>query len=237
MRMMLGTMNSTIHAVRHGKTEANEHNETQNGNRHFGGQADSKLSPKGEQQATDLGLRYRDQHLHFSRIISSPLSRAKRTAELIRAAMGVKIDIEERAGLKERSLGPLEGRTVQELLSDVDFMEANPIMLAHLQRDPDLKHLRETFEPSGIEGVESYADVTKRILEDLEDVFTVSEDPECPILIVSHKHTTRCLLHLTMCLPQNKTLGLDVPNASPIIIPMNTVRNSVRSLLAEYQHT
>jgi probable phosphoglycerate mutase len=59
--------------ARHGETRWNAEGRYQ-------GQRDIPLSPVGESQARQLGERLRD--VHITRAVASPLSRAKRTAEL-----------------------------------------------------------------------------------------------------------------------------------------------------------
>lgn len=84
--------------LRHGRTDANDREEAQ-GNR------DNPLNEKGEAQA-----RAADQilaKLPIKKVVSSPLERARRTAELATATLNLQIYQEPL--LKERSFGKYEG--------------------------------------------------------------------------------------------------------------------------------
>lgn len=90
-----------LYFVRHGESELNA--------RHiFAGQTDTLLSDRGEQQAAIAGAAA--QSLHFDLIVSSPLTRALKTAQIIAKAIGYPPDrIVINDIFKERSLGSLEG--------------------------------------------------------------------------------------------------------------------------------
>src|SRR3546814_10026771 len=77
--------------ARHGETQWNAEGRYQ-------GQEDIALSPVGEAQARALGERLRE--VRIDRAVASPLSRARRTAEL---ALG-----ESRAGMLARDPGLME---------------------------------------------------------------------------------------------------------------------------------
>jgi uncharacterized phosphatase len=90
-----------LYFVRHGESELNA--------RHiFAGQTNTLLSARGEEQAAAAGKTANG--LHFDLIVSSPLSRALRTAQIIAKAIGYPHDrIIINDIFKERSLGSLEG--------------------------------------------------------------------------------------------------------------------------------
>jgi probable phosphoglycerate mutase len=86
--------------VRHGVTTANREGRWQG--RHCWG-----LHPHGERQAEALARWYRPQ----ATVVSSPLARARRTAELLAADSPVRLD----ADLAEMSMGSWEGLTTPEI--------------------------------------------------------------------------------------------------------------------------
>lgn len=95
--------------IRHGETAWNPDNR-------FQGSADTELSEKGREQARRLGERLRGKRI--DRIISSPLSRARETAEAIAGHHGLTVEIEPR--LCEVNYGYWEGKNASELLAEGD---------------------------------------------------------------------------------------------------------------------
>jgi broad specificity phosphatase PhoE len=87
----------TVYLARHGETEWSL------SGRHTG-LTDIPLTPRGEANARQLGLRLRG--MDFSRIFSSPLMRARRTCEL--AGFGERTEIDP--NLVEWNYGDYEGR-------------------------------------------------------------------------------------------------------------------------------
>ena len=69
-------MNTTIYFVRHGQTDANKA-------RIFSGQIDTPLNDTGRLQVLDTCKRIQELQLKWDVIISSPLSRAYETAQII----------------------------------------------------------------------------------------------------------------------------------------------------------
>jgi broad specificity phosphatase PhoE len=85
-----------IYLIRHGETEwslSGQHT----------GRTDIPLTPRGEEQARQLGEQLR--HIEFARILTSPLQRARRTCEL--AGYGDRMEIEP--DLSEWNYGQYEG--------------------------------------------------------------------------------------------------------------------------------
>jgi broad specificity phosphatase PhoE len=87
--------------VRHGETPWSEEGR-------FAGRTDLPLTPNGEALALELGPRL--VHYGFDRVMTSPLFRAKRTAELFNLGP---VDIDDR--LVERDYGAYEGLTTAEI--------------------------------------------------------------------------------------------------------------------------
>lgn len=88
-----------VYLVRHGETEWNRRGKIQ-------GQADIPLNEKGEDLAFLTGQKMKD--IPFKRIYTSPLSRARRTAELISGQRG--LPLMEDSRLLEISYGNREGQ-------------------------------------------------------------------------------------------------------------------------------
>jgi broad specificity phosphatase PhoE len=96
----------TIYLARHGETEWSKDG------RHTG-RTDIPLTPQGELDGRKLGERLKGLGISFDRAFSSPLSRARRTAEL------AGFNPENEPDLIEWSYGQYEGRTSSQIRSDV----------------------------------------------------------------------------------------------------------------------
>lgn len=89
-----------IYVMRHGQTDWNVQKKIQ-------GQSDIKLNEEGRKQA--LAAKEKVKQFHFDLIISSPLSRAKQTAELVKEE---NTPIIYSQSLVERGFGELEGEVL-----------------------------------------------------------------------------------------------------------------------------
>lgn len=92
--------------LRHGESIGNAESRWQ-------GQLDYALTERGRAQARALAERWISEAAKFDLIISSPLVRAKETAEIIASALGAKIELDPI--LLERNIGEMEGLTMEEV--------------------------------------------------------------------------------------------------------------------------
>ncbi len=95
----------TITLLRHGESLANA------GGIHQG-QADFELSELGLAQGRALAARWKREGVTFDRIISSPLLRARQTAELIATALHIPVEFDP--NWMERDIGELSGLSIEE---------------------------------------------------------------------------------------------------------------------------
>ncbi|GAA0904172.1 2,3-diphosphoglycerate-dependent phosphoglycerate mutase GpmB [Rothia nasimurium] len=151
--------------ARHGETEWNVAGRAQ-------GREDSPLTAAGLEQAEALGRRLAS--LGVGHIISSPLLRARRTAEIAALAIGGTVSLDER--LVERSFGELEGRLVAEAMAE------NPRWI---------EVLRGTEPGAAARGGESLHDVAARMLPALEAARAL---PYRRVAVLSHGHCLRAVL-------------------------------------------
>lgn len=96
--------------LRHGESQGNIENKHQ-------GQSEFPLTPLGRRQAEALGDRWSQEQRHFDRIISSPLQRARQTAEIVNRRLNAPMEFD--ALLAERHLGELTGLTHTEAAQTV----------------------------------------------------------------------------------------------------------------------
>jgi 2,3-bisphosphoglycerate-dependent phosphoglycerate mutase len=111
---------SRLLLVRHGES-------TWNADRRIQGQLDPPLTERGLAQAQEVAERFTGHRLE--RLYCSDLVRARQTAEVIGAAVGLEPVLEP--GLREIALGAWEGRTREEL------MEEYPELWERWSREPD----------------------------------------------------------------------------------------------------
>jgi len=143
--------------VRHGETEWNRLRKIQ-------GISDIPLNDTGRSQAAALGD-ILSKH-RFDLIVSSPLSRALETAQIVARKLGMPAPLVIQ-DLVERNYGEAEGSSGLEL---------------------------DTLYPPGTEipGREDRAEVTKRVVRTLHDL--AIRHPEADILAVAHGAVIRCVV-------------------------------------------
>ncbi len=151
--------------LRHGKSEGNAQHI-------FQGQADFPLNSEGQKQVHAIADRWMQEVTHFDHLISSPLLRAKQTAEII--ADKLSLDIEENDLLKEVDNGQMAGLSLEKI------EELFPIR----------EDRRNPFTPIGETG-ETWYEFYLRAGRFLQ---LITEYPPGQYLIVSHGGTINSLL-------------------------------------------
>ncbi len=146
-----------IYFVRHGESEANQRGV-------FAGQKeDSILTEKGKEQARATAQEIKKENLKIDKIISSPLKRAKETAEIIASEIGFDIqNISFDKRVIEYDMGSLTGTPIHKI-SSLALISA--------------------------ENAENVDDFRGRVFECIKDL---SKNPK-NILIVSHAGVGRIL--------------------------------------------
>ncbi|MGM0124400.1 hypothetical protein IGI37_001777 [Enterococcus sp. AZ194] len=183
-------MNSTVtfYITRHGETLLNHLHKAQ-------GWADSPLTERGIQSASQLGLQLKN--VQFSAAFSSDTSRALQTGKTILTAQGqneLQVVTDER--LREWCLGCWEAENNTKFISSMmneleienDFSELN-------FRLPEVQEIIYKSDTTGM--VEPFHMITDRLesfLKDTVDDFIHLDNPN--ILIVTHAFTIKTLLYL-----------------------------------------
>lgn len=173
--------------VRHGVTDWNREGRWQ-------GWLDPPLSADGRREAELLARRVADDpDLRPARVVSSTLDRARQTAEVIAATLGLEVEPDPR--LMEIGAGEWEGRTHSELeATDGERYRA-------------WRSQASDARPPGGEALERVADRVRQLLHD------VTATPGTTML-VSHGGVLRALANLLLDLPGRWMWNLDVDNAS-----------------------
>lgn len=163
-----------LYFVRHGESEANLLGEFSNGlNKH-------PLTEKGVQQV--YALAHNLKSLPITDCYSSPILRAKQTAEIISTDLGIPCHITD--ALREFDIGILEGK------SDENSWQ----MFWHLL---DSWLVKRTWEMR-IEGGESFLDIQQRFIPFIESLVHQFGSSQSHILLVGHNGTYRCMLPLIL---------------------------------------
>lgn len=159
-----------IFIVRHGETDANVLKRIQ------GQEVDEPLNATGRKQAEERAEAMSG--MTFDVLFSSPLKRARETAEII--AKRLNLPIIYRDELKERSFGLLSGKTFEEVNASIGTG------WNELTSDKDAEYFREyKREPT--------EDFKKRLLAFTEEIKREYADRR--VLLVAHKGVIR-LAHL-----------------------------------------
>lgn len=164
-------MTLRITCVRHAQSVANREGIVQ-------GHLDSPLSDIGRRQAEALAGALRAEAAHFDRVVSSPLLRARQTAEILaaRLQLGLRLD----PLWMERDLGRGQGMALAAFLA-----EASP------------RSARSPFEPA-YESGESAWDLHGRAARALQSLIA---GPPGDYLIVSHGGILNAALRVVLGIP------------------------------------
>jgi alpha-ribazole phosphatase len=162
--------------------------------RRFQGAQDVALSPLGVRQAE--ALRVALGRRRIAHVYASPLERARRTAEIVVAGLGLPLTVVD--DLRELSLGQWEGCTVEEIRT----RPGDPY--AQWVRDPV-----QCLPPGG----EPLADVQARVVRAVAQIATAHPNGE-DVLVVSHGGVISALLAHWLGLPLSSIWRLAVANCS-----------------------
>lgn len=179
----------TIYLARHGRTAYNH-------TRRFQGQLDIPLDETGHQQAKELALRVAD--LGIVALWSSPLARARQTAEAVSAHLGLPIRFDDR--LMETDTGVWTDRFYDDMAA-----EAPDAYQGFVTGAADF----------GFEGGETYAEQGDRVMAALADI----EQTEQPALVVCHGMVMR--LALTRRTGEPWSINGAIQNTALIELPAN----------------
>ncbi|GAA5059602.1 putative phosphoglycerate mutase [Thermocatellispora tengchongensis] len=165
---------TTLLLLRHGETPLSAE-------RRFSGLGDPELTPQGVAQAEAAAARLARKPYEIDVIVTSPLRRARATAEAVAAKTGLPVQVDE--GFREVDFGAWEGHTFTEI------QRRWPRELAAWLADPD------AAPPTG----ESFSTTARRVEDARERL--IGEHPGKTILVVSHVTPIKTLLRLALLAP------------------------------------
>lgn len=182
LRLKLGL---TLYFSRHGETEANVQ-------RLFSGRKNTRLTPRGREQAKAIGLALEQELGKAPKLafVSSPLERARITMEIARETLGL----------------PREGYAIDARIEEINLGEWDQLTDAEARaRDPALFDARKADKWNvHVPGGENYAEVAARAKD---WVNSLAGDT----FAVSHGAFTRILRGLFMGLDATQMSALDEP--------------------------
>ncbi|MEU7828593.1 MULTISPECIES: bifunctional RNase H/acid phosphatase [unclassified Nonomuraea] len=160
--------------LRHGETPLSV-------DRRFSGLGDAELTAKGLAQASAAAERLSREPYHLDVIVSSPLKRARQTAEAVAQRTGLAVEADD--DLREVDFGAWEGHTFTEV------QRGWPAELAAWLADP-------TIAPPDGESFEAVAERVRRAEERLVERYEGRT-----VLIVSHVTPIKTLLRFALMAP------------------------------------
>ena len=161
-----------IYMIRHGETDWNKKRKLQ-------GQVDIPLNEFGRLLARQTAPALKD--IPFDAVYTSPLQRAKETAELVIGDRNIPLIEEDR--LKEMGFGEFEGMCCSEEGWNIP--------------DPDFHNFfdaPQNYQPP--KGGESFQELTRRLNSFLQELIQKSEMKEKTVLLSTHGAALCGLLHL-----------------------------------------
>ena len=193
---------SSLILARHGQSVSNAV-------RRFQGVQDVALSELGARQAEALGLALR--RLRITAVYTSPLERARRTAEIAAAGLGVPLTPVH--DLRELSLGDWEGRTVEEIRA--------------LPGDPYERWVRDPVAclPPGAEPL---PEVQARVVSAMADIAAAHPNGR-QVLVVCHGGVISAYLAHCLGLPLSSIWRLTLSNGSITEVAPPSVRSVNRT--------
>jgi 2,3-bisphosphoglycerate-dependent phosphoglycerate mutase len=210
----------TLILVRHGQSQWNLENR-------FTGWVDVPLTDKGEQEARQTGKQLKAQGIVVDKCFVSPLSRAQRTASLIREELGQSFTFTESAEIIERFYGSLTG------LNKAETAETYGEEQVHLWRRsydiaPPALTEDDAYHPSNHEPfrgfsfhvplTESLKDVVERVEPFWNNILKPQMQPGKTILLVAHGNSIRALIKLIRGISDDDIKDLEIATGVPTIL-------------------
>jgi probable phosphoglycerate mutase len=150
---------------------------------------------------TDAGIKQSEhtaqllEHMNLSTIYSSPIQRAKHTAEIVGKHNSLDVTIDDR--LIELDMGKFTGMPYDEI-----FNSHGNVFMKFYNGDLEIAH----------NGVETFSDVKKRILGIVD--YIIEKHPDENILLVTHMDPIKAMLSTVIDLSPINLYELILPNAS-----------------------
>ena len=150
---------------------------------------------------TDIGMTQTQQtaelleHMNISAIYSSPIQRAKHTAEIVGKHNSIDVKIDDR--LIELDMGKFTGVPYDEI-----FSSHGNVFLKFYNGELEIAH----------NGVETFADVKKRVTSIVDEI--IEKHPDQNVVLVTHMDPIKAMLSNVVDLSPTNLFELIIANAS-----------------------
>lgn len=155
--------------ARHGESEFNKEER-------YAGQIDTDLTETGQEQAKELAARLTN--LGITKIVASPLTRARKTAEAVASELGLELEIWDE--LMEMDAGDMQGKP---------RITGKTLMTA-------------AIEAGSGEGLDSILDRAKKVIDKLKTIET-----DGPVLVVGHGSMNKVIQAVIDGIPEEKIVS------------------------------
>uniref|UniRef100_A0A7S1WI57 Phosphoglycerate mutase n=1 Tax=Alexandrium catenella TaxID=2925 RepID=A0A7S1WI57_ALECA len=177
------TAQLTIYMCRHGTTTWNlVCGRSPDRAKRWQGAVDTELAPQGVEQARAAAQLLGDRGLRVTRIFTSDLKRAQRTAEIYAEVLGCEVVVDPR--LREPSLGKFEGMTKDAIYSEYAELFKQ---LASLEQE---ERLRAAY----FDGLESPLDTSRRVEALAQELSAQDWARGATVLFVTHSKVLEAVL-------------------------------------------
>ena len=167
------------------------------------------LTDVGEQQAQHTAELL--EHMNISAIYSSPIQRAKHTAEIVGKHNSLDVTIDDR--LIELDMGKFTGMAYDEIFND-----HGNVFMKFYQGDLEIAH----------NGVETFGQVKKRVLGIVDHV--IEKHPNQNVVLVTHMDPIKAMLSTVVDLSPTNLFELIIANASLNLFRENNRKFSISGL-------
>jgi probable phosphoglycerate mutase len=191
-------MTRRLYVARHGETDWNVDGRWQ-------GRTDVPLNDRGRAQARELAERLRAEKI--ASVVSSDLSRARETAEIVAGALGARFAYADERW-NERAFGIFEGLTREECA----------------ERHPDEWRVWSADPRVAPSGAETYEALASRVVAAIDRAL----DLDAPALIVTHGGSLRALLRTV-----NGAVSEPIPNGAVYVVTHDGARFLGASAIAD----
>ncbi len=203
-----------LYLIRHAETVSNVQ-------RKFQGKLESPLTEKGERQIKLLTDRLKviNKRVQFSKIYSSPLDRALKTAEPIASALKIRLEVSDL--LMEMDHGSWDGLTIEQINRNYEELWRVWRYSPHLARFP--------------EG-ESLLEAQNRFREFVEELIRI-ESINSNIIVVSHAGLIKLGILFMLQIPLEKYWIFGIENASITVVKLSEFSGRLTGQLVKLNDT
>ncbi len=166
---------------------------------------------------TDIGIKQTEhtaqllEHMNISQIYSSPIQRAKHTAEIVGKQNSLDVTIDDR--LIELDMGKFTGMPYDKIFND-----HGNVFMKFYNGELEIAH----------NGVETFSEVKKRVLGIVDHV--IDKHPDENVLLVTHMDPIKAMLSTIVDLSPTNLFELIIANASLNIFRENERKFSLSGL-------